>query len=275
MQQIVSSLVFQDARARPLSVVSPWIDARFGGPAAETYAALAAQTRRRFVKTHLPMDGLPLHQEVGYIHVARDGRDVAMSMHNHFSANQPATVANFGRIGMEDPTIGRPYPRLPADPAEYFRQWISTPAIAGQNDGLNSLSFFDLEVSYWAERRRANVLLVHYNDLSADLDGEMRRIANFLGIAVDEDVWRSLVDAARFETMRSVGDELMPRVKALIDGGTQRFFHKGAGGRWRTVLTDDDLALYDAKVREKFTPALAAWVEGGRLATVEPAAAAD
>lgn len=274
-QQIVSSLVFKDAEARALATVSPWIDVRFRGPVADTYAALAAQTHRRFIKTHLPIDGLPLYEGVSYIHVARDGRDALMSAHNHFTANSPERLASLDRIGMEDPTIARPYPRLPVDPAEFFRLWISKPTVAGQTDGLPGLSFFDFEAGYWAERRRPNVLLAHYNDLSADLDGEMRRIAGFLDIAVDEAIWPSLVAAARFEAMQAAGDMLMPQIRMELVGGTQRFFNQGTNGRWRGVLTDGDLALYAAKSRDKFTPGLAAWLEGGRAAAGEPHDAAD
>ena len=64
MQQIVSSLVFQDATPRALSVVSPWIDARHHGPAAAMHKAFAAQNHRRFPKTHLLADALPLYDEV-------------------------------------------------------------------------------------------------------------------------------------------------------------------------------------------------------------------
>jgi aryl sulfotransferase len=55
----------------------------------------------------------------------------------------------------------------------------------------------------------------------------------------------------------------------------RRFFNQGTNGRWRGIPTQDDLALYDAKVRERFSPGLAAWLEGGRLATGEPREAAD
>jgi aryl sulfotransferase len=83
MQQIVSSLVFQDAQIRALPAVSPWVEARFHYTNEEMRANLAAIPHRRFLKSHLPIDGLPIHDEVKYIHVARDGRDMALSMHNH------------------------------------------------------------------------------------------------------------------------------------------------------------------------------------------------
>ena len=53
---------------------------------------------------------------------------------------------------------------------------------------------------------RPNVLFVHFNDLKTDLSGEMRRIANFLGISVNEDIWPELVAAAGFTAMRRDGE---------------------------------------------------------------------
>jgi aryl sulfotransferase len=274
-QQIVASLIFQDAQPRPIPTVSPWIDARFRGFSEEVFANLRAQTHRRFIKTHLPADGLPLYDEVSYIHVARDGRDALMSMHNHFTGYSDAQYETFDRIGLEDPAVGRPYPRFPANPAHYFRIWVSTSAVPGHTEGTPGPSFFDLEASYWAERRRPNVLLVHYADLKADLDAEMRRISAFLDLAVDEAVWPSLVGAAGFESMRAAGGELMPQTQSMFSEGPQRFFHKGENGRWRDVLTDADLALYDAKVREKLSRGLAAWLESGRRGAGDPRRSPD
>ena len=97
----------------------------------------------------------------------------------------------------------------------------------------------------------------------------MRRVADFLDIKTDEALWPSLVRAAGFEEMRAAGDELAPLV-TFLDGGSRRFFNQGTNGRWRDVLKERDLALYDAKVREKFSPGLAAWLEGGRRVAGDP-----
>src|SRR3954469_24784152 len=114
--------------------------------------------------------------------------------------------------------------------------------------------------SWWNERHRSNVLLVHYNDLKADLSGEMRRVADFLGISVSPDVWPELVEAAGFEAMRRDGEVLMGSVAARFQGGGGRFFHQGTNGRWRDVFHEEDLALYDAKVKAELSPACARWV---------------
>ena len=42
-----------------------------------------AQTHRRFLKTHLPVDALRFSPEAKYLYIGRDGRDVVWSMYNH------------------------------------------------------------------------------------------------------------------------------------------------------------------------------------------------
>jgi aryl sulfotransferase len=275
MQQIIASLVFQDATPRALPRISPWIEARFFDSEAAMYAALAKQTHRRFLKTHLPIDGLPIYDSVRYVHVARDGRDAVMSMHNHFTSFTKEKLATFDKIGLGDPMVAARYPRFPADPAAYFRQWLTTPAIAGQTDGTPYPSYFHLEAGYWSERERPNLLLVHYNDLHADLDTEMRRIAAFLAIEIDEAIWPSLVKAAGFAEMQANGAALMPHLTNTLVGAAGRFFHKGCNGRWRTTLHPDDLTLYETKVRSLLPAELANWLVGGRAkgAAMQPSPA--
>ena len=181
-----------------------------------------------------------------------------MSFHNHQLAYTDAALATFDRIGMEDETIARPFPRASPDPRVFFREWVT------KVPNFSSLDFFDFEKSYWSERQRANLLLVHYNDLKSDLAGEMRRIAGFLDIRVPDSLWPELVGAADFDSMRRDGEQLMPRAGETFQGGASRFLFKGTNGRWTDVLNADDLAMYAAKVDACFPPACARWVEGGR-----------
>jgi aryl sulfotransferase len=270
MQQIVSSLVFQDANARPLLDISPWIDGRAFGDPKLVHAAFNGQRHRRFAKCHLPIDGIPLYDDVRYIHVVRDGRDALMSLHNQWTGFSDRLREVFDRVGLEDPAIGRPFPRVPSDKAELFRFWLSTSAISDQTDGGIGVSFFDLEVCYWAERKRSNILMVHYNDLLDNLDEEMRRVAAFLDIPISNAVWPSLVQAAQFSEMQAAADSLLPHLRLTRTDGPRSFFHQGTNGRWREVLTPNDLALYDAKVQDKFSATQAAWVADGRKATEDP-----
>jgi aryl sulfotransferase len=264
MQRIVDLLVFQDTEPRAVMQLSPWIDRRFPEPIEAVEARIEAQEHRRFLKAHLPADGLPLFDEVKYVHVARDGRDACLSYHHHGTGLTPEVLERFDRAGLEDATLARPYPRFPADPADHFHRWLTEGAVAGHTDGSPLMSFFHFERTWWAERHRPNVLLVHYNDLKAELPGEMQRVADFLGVAAPADRWPGLVEAAGFAAMRRDGAVLMGNVAAMFRGGAGRFFHQGANGRWRGVFGAEDLALYDTKVAAELPPACALWLEHGR-----------
>jgi aryl sulfotransferase len=238
-------------------------------------ADLEAQTHRRFLKSHLPLDELPFHDEVRYIHVARDGRDACISYHHHWSGLAARTLAALDRMGLEAATLKRLYPRAPADPAEHFHRWLTEGAIPGGADGAPLPSYFHCERTWWQARRCANVLLVHYSDLQADLAGEMRRVADFLDISVASDRWPELVAAAEFAAMRRDGDARMGSVALSLEGGGRRFFNRGTNGRWRGMCREEDLALYDAKLEAMLAPACARWLAAGRLEAGDPLALPD
>lgn len=63
---------------------------------------IESQTHRRFLKSHLPLDALPIYDEVRYIHVARDGRDACMSLMNHYSSLSKEALDDFDKIGLSD-----------------------------------------------------------------------------------------------------------------------------------------------------------------------------
>jgi aryl sulfotransferase len=48
--------------------------------------------------------------------------------------------------------------------------------------------------------------------------------------------------------------------------GAKTFFHKGTNGRWRDVLTEAELAMYEQTKANVLTPDCARWVELGRAA---------
>lgn len=273
MQQIVSLLVFQSTEPRPLHQISPWLDCRLRDNAAEMVALLESQTHRRYIKSHLPLAALPVWDEVRYIHVARDGRDACMSYLNHNNAYTPAVWGRLDAVAARDPDLPEPAPRPPRDARGFFRHWIATGGTASaeqMGDG-----FFEIEQSFWDERDRPNLLLVHFNDLKADLDGEMRRIAAFLGIAVADALWPQLVEAAGFEAMKREGAALLPSAEGSFERGHDSFLYRGANNRWQGELTDHDLALYDQRVAQALTPGLARWLASGRRVAGDPAATPD
>ena len=278
-QRIVDLLVFQDTTPRALMETSIWLDARFFASLEDDVATLEAQSHRRFIKSHLPFDALPIYDTVKYIHVARDGRDAFLSWHNHVRGFTPEAKARIGAVVMGDPALaaalGGPPPDAPEDPQVFFQSWIEQAEDEPRTGPGADLSYFDFENTYWAERRRKNLLFVHYNDLKADLAGEMRRISDFLEIDTPADRLAALAEAAGFDAMKASGEALLPNLRTFFDHGSQRFLNKGSNGRWRDVLTDADLARYDAVFRRKVSPTCADWLEHGRLGAGDPRSAPD
>jgi aryl sulfotransferase len=271
MQRIVSLLVLQSPAPCNLVLLSPWIDARFGPPLQSVLERVEAQAHRRFFKSHLPFDGLPIYDELRYIHVARDPRDACMSFFNHWSGKLPLL---FNAIDATRPAGFEPVPRTPRDLQEFWSTWFTRGVLEGAQDGYPDVSFVELETSYWQARRSQNLLLVHYNDLKSDLDAEMRRIAAFLGIETPPALWPQLVEAARFESMKRDADVLLGPSQVVFDGGADRFFFKGTNERWKQQISAEDLLLADA-LAARLSPGLRHWLEHGRLVAGDPIASEE
>jgi aryl sulfotransferase len=250
--------------------ISAWIDRRFPQPIEAVVAQVESQKHRRFLKSHLPLDGLPFYDNVKYVHVVRDGRDACMSFHHHGTSFTEQMIEALNKAGLEDDTIGRPYPQVPNDPGEYFHRWITKGEVPGHQDGSPLMSFFQFERTWWEARRTPNVLVVHYNDLKSDLLTEMQRIADFLAISVAPGLLPQLAAAAGFEAMRRDGEAIMATAAAMFKDGSRSFFFKGTNERWHGVANRDDLALYEAKAEAMLAPACARWVAGGRAQAGDP-----
>lgn len=267
LQMICGLLVFQTpVFDRPLDVISPWLD-MLTRDLDSVLGDLDAQQHRRFVKTHTPLDGLPYRDDVSYLCVGRDPRDVAISWDNHVANNDAVTMftARFNAVGLDDimDKLAQGPPVRPEAEVDRFWEWVDDPAPVTEVFSL-AATMHHLS-TFWAARDRPNVVLVRYEDLLADLDGEMRRLADRLGIAVDDERWPALVGAAGFERMRARADEVVPEVTSAIWFDNRRFFNAGTSGQWRRFLDDAGVARYRERVRALADPDLVDWLHHGTL----------
>ena len=115
VQMICALLIFRTPDLPDsLSNLSPWLDWLIT-PRADVYAHLAGQDHRRFIKTHTPLDGLPVDPRVTYIVTGRHPLDVAVSLY-HQSGN-----LNRERIGQ---LTGHPDPRPTKDNRPPLHEWL-------------------------------------------------------------------------------------------------------------------------------------------------------
>jgi aryl sulfotransferase len=253
MQMIAALLVFQTPDLpRPLSELSPWLDWLIA-PRNEVYARLAAQQHRRFVKTHTPLDGIPLDARATYIVVARHPLDAAVSLYHQGDNLDRAQISRL---------TGQPETKEPASPRPSLHEWLLAwiDSQARPEDQLDSLPGVLWHLSdAWSRRGEPNVVLVHYDDLVANLDGEMRRLAALLGITVPDELWPDLVRAATFESMRARARRVAPDPSGVLKDNAA-FFRRGSSGAGLEVLAADDVARYHARTAELAPTDLLAWL---------------
>ena len=256
LQQIVSQLVFQGSEEIPMNMTSPWLDFR-PIPLEPVTGLLEAQKHRRFIKTHLALENLVYSPKAKYVFVARDGRDAFWSLHNHMYNATPMFYQLIndtpGRVG---PALLKP----PADPRQYFLDIL-------ENDEQDSvaLPFWKTIRGWYAARDLPNLLLVHFNDLKADLSGEIQRIAEFLDIEADEATLNKITEHCTFDYMKAHAVEVSPPQSDIaFENGADTFVNKGSNGRWKDVLSADDVKLYEEKAVLELGEDCARWLANGR-----------
>jgi aryl sulfotransferase len=330
MQMICALLIFQTPELpEPLGDLSPWLD-NMAMPHDFVYAQLGEQRHRRFIKTHTPLDGIPLDPRVTYLVMARHPLDMFVSLcrHDEIIGPPPDSVGpgpvgppphgvGPGPVGVGHPPdgvgpppdgvgppphgvgppphgVGHPPhgvgppphgigpppvgrltglpspPKPPGPPAppkppasretlhDALLRWIANDDDPRRHpDSLPGVMWHLSDA--WARRGELNVLLVRYDDLLADLEGQMRWLAGKLGIAVPEQAWPALIQAATFERMRDRADILVP-LPPGISVDTALFFRRGTSGAGHEILSDEEMAGYHARAAQLAPPDMLEWL---------------
>jgi aryl sulfotransferase len=218
-------------------------------------SAVEAQTLRRFLKTHLPIDALVFSPKAQYLYIGRDGRDVVWSLYNnHATANAEWYKALNDTPGLVGPPIEPPAASI----RQYYHDWLD-------RDGHPFWPFWENVKSWWDIRHLPNVSLVHFARLKEDMPGQIRRIAAFLGIPIEESKWAAILEHCSFEYMKQHATKSVPLGGAFWDGGAQTFIHKGMNGRWRELLSREESAKYEHMALETLGEPCAHWLAIGEL----------
>lgn len=252
LQQIVGQLIFDGAENVPVAEISPWLDLRVP-PKDIKLPMVEAQTHRRFLKTHLPVDALVFSPKAKYLFVARDGRDVAWSFYHHHAM---ANATWYELLNDTPGLVGEKIAPPGMEVVPYFRRWL-------ERDGFPFWPLWEIVRSWWQVRDLPNVMLLHYAQMKADLPGTIRRVADFLDIAIDEDRWDAILEHSGFAYMKAHADKSAPLGGILWEGGAGTFINKGTNGRWRDMLMPQDVAAYEARALKELGPDCARWLATG------------
>ncbi len=265
MQMICALLVFQTPELpAPLRKISPWLD-WLVTPREDVFALLEGQRHRRVIKTHTPLDGIPLSPLATYIVVGRHPLDAAVSLyHQGSNINRERLAELTGK-----PT-DQPRPDRPARPPvrEWLLRWIDADdAPVDYSDSLRGALWHISDA--WARRADPGlsgptILLIHYEELAADLEGQMRWLASALGIEVAPSRWPDLVRAATFESMRAAAMSRAPQAGGVLKDPSA-FFRRGTSGAGQELLTVQELAHYHERAAVYAPPEVLAWLHQSEL----------
>lgn len=248
-QTIVALLLSGDPDVETeLSVKMPWVDIRIR-EMSEVAARLAAMTHRRSMKSHTPMDGLPLDEQAHYICVFRHPLDAHFSYRKH--------VRNIPMSWFDT--------WYPEDDAEgiTFRRFLDGGAEGFDGDAMPLAHIIQHYKAAAALADRPNVSLLHYADMSKDLAGTFAKLADVLNISHSPEVLAQLVQAATFDNMKANAARYAPSGGKGFMKSDSDFFHSGTSGKWDGKLTEAELTAYDAMMDAHLTPGERAWLEFG------------
>lgn len=254
-QQMVYQLITGGGEDVASVSISPWVELRYGAPVESMAEMLESQTHRRVLKTHSSFEAVPLSESIKYIYVGRDARDVLWSAYNHVTSFTDA--ARKASDAREGPWQKRRVPD--EDVRTYYLHWLEN----DNKESFHELSFWDHVQGWWDQRQRPNLLLLHYANLIADLTGEMRRLAAFLKIPIDEARLPLQVERCGIDYMRNKARGT--HLDVPFKEGSTSFFHKGTNGRWRDVLSPEESARCDEVAAQRLTPDCAHWLKTGEI----------
>ena len=154
-------------------------------------------------------------------------------------------------------------PHPPDSIVAAFTEWLERASFEWEQDGYPFWSHLHHAQSWWDFKHLDNILFVHFSDLLADLDGEMRRISAYLNIPVNEDIWPELLNGVSFDEMKANADKMAPGANHGLWKNNREFFHKGRNKRWQGVLSEAQIQQYDEMARKRLSPDLAIWLASG------------
>lgn len=99
-------------------------------------------------------------------------------------------------------------------------------------------SWFKHVAGWLRNEDRLNVLVVTYEELSADLEAAVKRIADFCGVTIDPAAMPRILERCSFAFMREHDAKFSPGARLLPApaGPGSAFIRKGQVGGWRQEL---------------------------------------
>jgi hypothetical protein len=187
----------------------------------------------RGFKSHLPYDLVP--KGCRYVVSLREPKDVLVSMYHFMSG----WFMEAGAVPIDD----------------FAQTWLGPPRPGGD--------YWRHLTSWWAERDNPDVLLVSYEHMNADPEGNVRRLAAFCGLPLGDALLARTLEHTALPFMlqhKDRFDDLLMRQASevrcnLPPGSDSAKVRKGRVGDHRSELSPEVCAGLDAIWAERAAPA--------------------
>jgi aryl sulfotransferase len=233
----------------PISEISPFLDLKHRSEN-EVKILLENQKHRRFIKTHLPFNALPYCEDksVKYIYVVRSFLDIFMSAYDKYKFNAKDEFYNAlnSDLKLNDKII------KPKSIKQFFDYMVKN------NWGFPGWGFFENVKSWFDRKDKSNVLIVHYDDLINNRRKMIKEISIFLNVKLEDSVISHIDKITSFNYMKKYCLYAVPDI--FLWKNANKFYNKGINGRWKNVLTSDQINLYENKSKEVFGEKLSKWI---------------
>jgi len=204
--------------------VVPWPEAPIGTIVdLRDESTYQTATGLRVIKTHLESPYVPYSPDAKYIVVVRDPKEVFVSSY-FFSGGM---LAKSAMISVAD--------------------WLGL----FLSDSFPYGSWAEHTASYRPWRTRPNVLSLTYDEMKADPEGAVRRIAAFMGVELSEEELALVLEKSSFAYMKRIDEKFMPAAPFPFSHllGHPVMIRKGERGKSSELLTREQQARIDDYMR--------------------------
>jgi len=205
-----------------LHAIIPWLDDSEDLPDLSVVDTL---TSPRVFKSHNPYHLLPckLTESNRLIYVTRTAKDTAVSMYFH----------TFGfKMYEYDEPIEHFIGEFMAGRVEYGPYWTH-------------LS------SWYAQRKRSNILVLHYEDMQRDLAATVARVAHFLDQPLTNEEIERIAELSTFSSMKKDHRTSMQLWDEEQRKPGMPFMRKGKAGDWANHFTPELAQVFDREFKVK------------------------
>ena len=223
-QSIIKHLLNFDEDIKVVDAV-PWLERLPSPECDEVKAAIELTCRPRCFKTHTPWKSIAKSRDdikLRYIFVARNAKDVCVSLYHHARAFQ-----SFAYEGDFD---------------HFFQMYL--------HGEVESGSWLDFNLEFYEQHLQSpdDVLFLTYEDMHCNLVENILRIAKFMNVKCTEERAEDIAQKTSFHTLKNDPSSNYSWANHRRNEGEKAFMRKGEVGDYKNYLSKEQERLIEEQM---------------------------